>query len=95
MGGGNRRITRNTRKRVFISATELDQYLTEQLQKVPGFEQISVSAGYRLRTPDADGCNWSGDVVPLHGKRAPPPEVIAETLRPIVRHARARFNISE
>jgi hypothetical protein len=81
--------------RAIISAQRLDQYLTRELHKVPGFHAVSVSAGYRLRAPDAEGCNWSGEVVPVHGVRAPPPEVIAATLRPIVRDARARFNLSE
>jgi hypothetical protein len=82
-------------KRAVISAERLDRYLTSQLQKLPGFDAVTVSAGYRLRTPDVDGCNWSGDVVPVHGVRAPPAEEIAARLQPIVRAARARFNISE
>ena len=82
-------------KRITISAASLDQYLTEQLRRTSGFEDISLAAGYRLRTTDADGCNWSGDVVPLRGIRGPSSEVIAEALRPIVKTARARFNLSE
>jgi hypothetical protein len=82
-------------KRAVISADRLDRYLTRRLHKIPGFDKVSVSAGYRLRAPDADGCNWSGDVVPVHGVRAPPSEVIAATLRPIVQDARARYNLSE
>jgi len=86
---------RGTPQRTVVSAEQLDQYLTNELHKIPGFAGITVHAGYRLREPDADGCNWSGHAVPLHGVRAPPPEVIEATLRPIVRHARARFNLSE
>jgi hypothetical protein len=78
-----------------ISAEHLDEYLTRELQKVPGFEAVSVSAGYRLRSTDDEGCNWSGDVVPVHGVRAPLPEVIAQALQPIVKTAQARFNLSE
>jgi hypothetical protein len=84
-----------TRQRVVISPQQLDHYLTAELHKVPGFAGVTVHAGYRLREPDADGCNWSGHAVPLHGVRAPPADVIEATLRPIVRNARARFNLSE
>jgi hypothetical protein len=62
---------------------------------VPGFETVSVSAGYRLRATDEEGCNWSGDVVPMYGMRAPLATDIAEVLRPIVKAAQARFNLSE
>lgn len=89
------RNTRPSLKRAAISPQKLDRYLTAQLQKVPGFAGVTVYAGYRLRQPDADGCNWSGQAVPIHGVRAPAPEVIAATLRPILQTARARFNLSE
>jgi hypothetical protein len=81
--------------RVTIAAETLDDILTEELHRVPGFEAVAVSAGYRLRAPDVQGCNWSGRVVPLHGVRAPPAAAIAAALTPIVRLARERYNISE
>lgn len=81
--------------RTAIPAARLDRYLTEQLHRAPGFETVSVSAGYRLSAPDVDGCNWSGKVVPLRGPSAPAADVIAAALRPIIRRARARFNMSE
>jgi hypothetical protein len=87
-------ITRS-HKRVTISAARLDEYLTEQLHESAGFENVRLSAGYRLRTPDVDGCNWSGHVFPVHGTRGPTSEEIADAARPIVKAARARFNISE
>lgn len=83
------------RGREEVPASRLDRYLTQQLHRVPGFEAVQVSAGYRLSLPDARGCNWSGKVVLLHGSRAPPRDVVAAALRPIVRTARARFNMSE
>jgi len=93
------RMGRHTRrgppKRAAISPEKLDCYLTDQLHKVPGFEAVDISAGYRLRAPDDEGCNWSGKVVALHGLRAPLAEDIAAALRPIVRAARAHFNLSE
>jgi hypothetical protein len=62
---------------------------------IGAFETVRVSAGYRLRAPDASGCNWSGQVVAIHGLRAPAREIIEAALRPIVKAARARFNLSE
>lgn len=83
------------RARWVVPAEKLDRYLTDELHKLPGFEMVTVFAGYRLRAPDHEGCNWSGEVVPVHGVRAPPAEEIAAALRPIVRSARARFNMDE
>ena len=85
----------NMRARKTISAAELDRYLTERLHRKIGFEMVRLSAGYRLRAPDADGCNWSGDVIPIDRTRGPPDEAIAAAVGPIVYAARARFNISE
>jgi hypothetical protein len=78
-----------------ISAGRLDRHLTARLRRSGAFETVRVSAGYRLRVPDASGCNWSGRVVPIHGLRAPAREIIEAALSPIVEAARARFNLSE
>ena len=83
------------RLREEVPASRLDRYLTRHLHRVPGFDVVDVSAGYRLSVPDTRGCNWSGNVVLLHGSRAPRAELTAAALRPIVRAARARFNMSE
>jgi hypothetical protein len=82
-------------KRKPLSAAALDQYLTEQLHKTAEFEDVRLAAGYRLRAPDAHGCNWSGNVTAIHGMRVPPSARIAAALCPIVKDARARFNLSE
>jgi hypothetical protein len=87
--------SRAKRSRCVVPAEKLDRYLTDELHKLPGFDAVSVYAGYRLRAPDDEGCNWSGEVVPVHGVRAPPAEQIEAALRPIVRTARARFNMGE
>jgi hypothetical protein len=79
--------------RVPITPGRLDHYLTRKLHEVPGFEMVSVSAGYRLRTTDENGCNWSGDVVPMYGIRAPLASLITVVLRPIVKAAQERFNL--
>lgn len=83
------------RNRTIISAVRLDRYLTARLRESGAFATVRLSAGYRLRVPDASGCNWSGHVVPIHGLRAPAREIIEAALRPIVKAARARFNLSE
>jgi hypothetical protein len=88
-------MSRRYFKRMAVPAATLDDILTQELHRVPGFEAVGVSAGYRLSAPDAQGCNWSGRVVPMHGVRAPPAEAIAAALLPIVQLARARYNLSE
>lgn len=85
----------SSRKRTSISAVRLDRHLTARLHQSGAFESVRLSAGYRLRVPDASGCNWSGRVVAMHGLRAPSQEIIEAALRPIVEAARAQFNLSE
>jgi len=83
------------RNRAIISAVRLDRYLTARLRQSGVSETVKVWAGYRLRVPDASGCNWSGHVVATHGPRATAGEIIEAALRPVVEAARARFNLSE
>src|SRR5687768_8650975 len=45
-----------------LAPVALDRYLTRQLHKTAGFNAVRLAAGYRLRAPDARGCNWSGDI---------------------------------
>jgi hypothetical protein len=85
----------STAARKCVAAAHLDRYLTRQLRKTPGFETVSVSVGYRLRAPDEDGCNWSGDVVPMFGTHPSHADIVSRSLRPIVKAAKARFNLSE
>ena len=92
---GTREDTRRARARALISPHRLDRYVTGELHKLPGFESISVSVGYRLRVADENGCNWSGDLVPRYGRGAPTAATVTAALRPIARAARARFNLSE
>lgn len=99
---GTRRSHRGTREgahrvgeRALVTAHCLDCYVTNELRKLPGFESISVTVGYRLRAVDENGCNWSGNVVPRYGRGAPSAAIVTAALRPIARAARARFNLSE
>lgn len=85
-----RRYERST-----VSARWLDEYLNGQLHRVPGLNGVTIYAGYRLSSPDADGCNWSGTVAPIADARAPSTDRIDAALTPIVKNARARFNLSE
>lgn len=78
-----------------MPASQVDRYLTRQLRKLTGFGAVSASVGYRLREPDEKGCNWSGAVVLRCGAHAPDAGIIAATLPPFVKMARARFNLKE
>ena len=81
--------------RAEVPASQVDRYLTRRLHKLPGFGAVSISAGYRLRTPDEEGCNWSGAVVPVCGSHAPQTSIIVAALPPLVEAAKARFNLKE
>ncbi len=91
----SRRGARPRHIRAVVSADRLDRYITNQLHQMEGFEAVSVSAGYRLRATDKNGCNWSGDLVPSYGSGAPSADLVTAALRPIARAAQARFNLSE
>jgi hypothetical protein len=78
-----------------IAAARLDRYLTGQLQKMAGFEKVAVSVGYRLCAADKDGCNWSGHVVPMYDTHCSVADIVSERLRPFIKAAQARFNLSE
>ncbi len=78
-----------------VAAARVDRYLTRQLHKTPGFERVAVSVGYRLQVPDEDGCNWSGHVVPMYETHCSLADMVSERLRPFIKTARARFNLSE
>jgi hypothetical protein len=81
--------------RVEVPASQVDRYLTRRLRRLAGFGAVSASVGYRLRAPDEEGCNWSGEVVLMCGAHAPDAAIIAATLPPLVEAARARFNLKE
>jgi hypothetical protein len=78
-----------------VAAARVDRYLTRQLHRMAGFEKVAVSVGYRLRVPDRDGCNWSGHVVPMYETHCSLADTVSERLRPFIKTARARFNLSE
>src|SRR5690349_1278360 len=90
---GTRQHMRRARARALVSPQRLDRYVTRELHKLPGFESVSVSVGYRLRLADVNGCNWSGDLVPRYGRGAPTAAIVTAALRPIARATRARFNL--
>ena len=98
-GAATRSVTLSPRpernERATVSAGWLDAYLNAHLRRVPGLGGVTIYAGYRLSSPDADGCNWSGTVTPIADARAPSTELIDAALMPIVQNARARFNLSE
>jgi hypothetical protein len=78
-----------------VPASQVDRYVTRRLRESNGFGAVNISVGYRLRTPDEEGCNWSGAAVPMCGVHAPAASIIAAKLPPLVKAARARFNLKE
>lgn len=81
------------RGRTVVSREELEQWLTNELQKIEDCEECSVGGIMPLREPDEDGCNWSGDVVVSSG--GVPVEYFRPYLARIMREARNRFNIRD
>ena len=79
--------------REFKTRQEISDWLTQELRKFPGCEETTVSIQYELQGPDADGCNWSRDIVFNFGRND---SVVAkEHLRPLFDEARRRFSVRE
>ena len=81
-------------QRELVTLDELSARLTSELQEIEDCEGSEITVKYRLREPDADGCNWSEDVSIRVG-----PNATAEYLTPyvdsIVTRARAIFNVKD
>jgi hypothetical protein len=81
--------------RKLVTLDELSALLTSELQKIPDAAGSKITVQFRLREPDADGCNWSDtDIVVSHG-----PNALHKNLAPhvqqLVKDARERFNIQD
>ena len=79
--------------REFKTRREISEWLTGELRKHPGCGDTTVSVQYQLQEPDADGCNWSRDIVFNFGRNDT--VVAKDRLRPIFEEARRRFNVRE
>jgi hypothetical protein len=80
--------------RTLVALTELSEWLTLELQKVPDAGGSKITVQYALQTPDAEGCNWSDTVVLGVGKDATP-EYLQPYVRQLINAARSRFNLKE
>lgn len=80
--------------RILVTLDELSAQLTDQLQEVQDATGSRIAVQYVLREPDADGCNWSDNIVLAVG-----PTATREALQPfvtqLVQAARMKFNVKE
>jgi hypothetical protein len=72
---------------------EVSEWLTRELRAHSGCQGTIVTVQYQLREPEADGCNWSRDLVINYGRDNS--EVVHRYLRPLFEEARRRFNVHE
>ncbi len=80
--------------RQLLTIEELSKRLTAELQTVEDGKGSEITVRYRLREPDADGCNWSDTVSVRVGPNATS-EYLAPYVSRIVRQARAKYNVKD
>ena len=79
--------------REFKTRDEISGWLNQELHKQQGCEEARATVQYELLEPDADGCNWSRDLIINYGRNDR--VVVNERLRPLFEEARRRFNVRE
>jgi hypothetical protein len=79
--------------REFKTRDEIGAWLNRGLHKHPGCEGARATVQYELLEPDADGCNWSRDLIINYGRNDS--VVVNEHLSPLFEEARRRFNVRE
>jgi hypothetical protein len=79
--------------RQFKTRDELSAWLNQALHKHPGCEAARATVQYELVEPDADGCNWSRDIIIDYDCNDS--VVVNEHLRALFEEARRRFNLRE
>jgi hypothetical protein len=79
--------------RKFKTRAEISAWLNQELRKQKGCEEARATVQYELREPDADGCNWSRDLVINYGRDDS--ALVNQHLRPLFEEARLRFNVRE
>lgn len=77
-----------------MTLDELSAWLTTELRKIEDCHDSSVAVQYLLRNPDADGCNWSDEVVLSVGRSATA-DYLYPHVRRLVGEARLKFNVKE
>jgi hypothetical protein len=82
-----------SRKQSFVARADLDNWLTQELQKDPACKGCVLNMKYRLRERDADDCNWSEATIQLGS------DCEVSYVRPvayaIVARARLLFNVKD
>jgi hypothetical protein len=73
--------------------SEISDWVTIKLNEHPACGETRVTVQYELEEPDADGCNWSRDIVLNYGRDDS--AVVNQHLRPLFEEARRRFNVCE
>jgi len=76
--------------REMLTREEMRDWLTAELRKHEGCEEMTVLMVMGLQEEDETGCNWS-DTLHLSGDVSR--EVYLPALTAVVREARARFNV--
>jgi len=79
--------------REFKTRDEISAWLNQELHRHPGCEETRASVQYELLEPDADGCNWSRDLIINYGRNDS--LVVNERPRLLFEEARRRFNVRE
>ena len=79
--------------REFKTRSEISAWLNQELHKHEGCTEARVTVQYELQEPDADGCNWSRDLIINYGRDDS--LLVNQHLRALFEEARGRFNVRE
>lgn len=77
--------------RSLVTAQELTELLTNELQKQEDCQHCKLTGIIRLQLPDQDGCNWSENVTLSSGSI--PNALASSHANQIILEARRRFNL--
>jgi hypothetical protein len=72
---------------------QISDWITQSLQAFPECADARATVQYELQEPDAEGCNWSRDLILNYGRSDS--DAVLRHLRPLHQEARRRFNVSE
>lgn len=72
---------------------QISDWITPRLQAFPECADANVTVQYELQEADAEGCNWSHDLILNYGSSDS--DAVLRHLRPLHQEARRRFNIGE
>jgi hypothetical protein len=79
--------------RELMTQLGISSWITARLRSFPECADAEVTVQYELHEPEADGCNWSRDLVINYGRSDS--QAVQRRLRPLCKEARRRFNIDE